>query len=108
MDMMTYSNQSTFLKQIISSFSSWKRPLKDNVAQCHTVPRLQYDITAHLRTDAGCHRDKNEDCIRYVQPGGPALLERKGVLAIVADGMGGHAAGEVASHMAVEVISQMY
>jgi protein phosphatase len=36
------------------------------------------------------------------------LLERKGLLLIVADGMGGHSAGEVASNLAVNWISRAY
>ena len=35
-------------------------------------------------------------------------LASRGRLTIVADGMGGHASGEVASHMAVEIISEIY
>jgi protein phosphatase len=46
-------------------------------------------------TNVGCKRDHNEDA--FYLP----TLER---LAIVADGMGGHASGEVASNMAVETI----
>lgn len=48
-------------------------------------------------TDSGMVRDHNEDC--YL------ILPRKG-LAILADGMGGHLAGEVASSLAVNVISR--
>ncbi len=46
-------------------------------------------------TDVGRKRDHNEDMIHL------PLEER---LAIVADGMGGHASGEVASNLAVETI----
>lgn len=48
-------------------------------------------------TDPGMVRDHNEDC--YL------ISPRKG-LAILADGMGGHLAGEVASSLAVNVISR--
>ena len=47
-------------------------------------------------TDPGMVRDHNEDC--YL------IVPQKG-LAILADGMGGHLAGEVASSLAVNVIS---
>ena len=47
------------------------------------------------RTDIGCVRDHNEDSL-VVQP----------PLYVVADGMGGHAAGEVASEIAVQVIAE--
>ncbi len=49
------------------------------------------------KTDQGRVRDLNED--NY-------LVDKKLALSIVADGMGGHAAGEVASAIAVRVIHQ--
>ena len=47
-------------------------------------------------TDTGMKRDHNEDAF---------LIDKKLKLAFVADGMGGHEAGEVASQMAVETIA---
>ena len=48
------------------------------------------------RTDIGCLRDHNEDSLVVTPP-----------LFAVADGMGGHAAGEVASEIAVRVLSEL-
>ncbi|HLF97536.1 MAG TPA: Stp1/IreP family PP2C-type Ser/Thr phosphatase [Methylococcaceae bacterium] len=56
-------------------------------------------------TDKGCVRENNEDHVGVFVP----LDEEKHVesaLLIVADGMGGHQGGEVASQLAVEVIRQ--
>jgi len=68
----------------------------------------RFEIVGSVQTDVGCHRELNEDCGRIVQPGDAELLAAKGRLVIVADGMGGHSAGEVASSMAVEVINRSY
>jgi protein phosphatase len=70
--------------------------------------QVAYEVVVSMQTDVGCVREVNEDCGRYTIPSDPAELAGKGVLAIVADGMGGHSAGEVASQMAVEVISRAY
>ncbi|MCH5185639.1 MAG: Stp1/IreP family PP2C-type Ser/Thr phosphatase [Oscillospiraceae bacterium] len=52
-----------------------------------------------FKTDIGKRRELNEDCLYVSGKSSP-------VWAIVADGMGGHQAGEVASGMAVEDISE--
>src|SRR5207247_11185627 len=44
----------------------------------------------------------------YVIPKDEQVMGSKGALFIVADGMGGHAAGEVASEIAVDTVSNMY
>lgn len=61
-----------------------------------------------MLTDVGCQRDGNEDSVAYVKPADRQRLRDKGVLAVVADGMGGHRAGEVASGKAVESIDRVY
>ena len=59
-------------------------------------------------TDVGRRRDSNEDNLTRYVPKDPKLMERKGAIFVVADGMGGHAAGEVASEIAVEAIREEY
>ncbi|MBE9508606.1 MAG: Stp1/IreP family PP2C-type Ser/Thr phosphatase [Chloroflexi bacterium] len=65
-------------------------------------------ITFAKGTDVGRARDHNEDYVDAFSPPDPAQRRRKGDLFIVADGMGGHQAGEVASEGAVRVISHEY
>lgn len=55
--------------------------------------RKKSGATFGSRTDVGCVREHNEDSLAVAPP-----------LYMVCDGMGGHAAGEVASEIAVDVI----
>ena len=59
-------------------------------------------------TDTGCEREQNEDYYGYAEPEADDLFERKGRLAVVADGMGGYEGGRVASGIAVEVVRETY
>ena len=61
-----------------------------------------------LLSDAGCVRDVNEDSVRVVRPADAQALARRGLLAVVCDGMGGHAAGETASRLAADVVARCY
>src|SRR5262249_28157021 len=49
-----------------------------------------------------------EDCIGCFAPADALALERKGYLYVVADGLGGHNAGEVASSSAVARLGEEY
>lgn len=57
--------------------------------------RHRASSTFGSRTDVGCVREHNEDSLVVAPP-----------LYVVCDGMGGHAAGEVASEIAVNVIAE--
>lgn len=63
---------------------------------------------ASITTDTGCVREANEDSGRHVKPFDSSIKNSRGTLTVVADGMGGHASGEVASQMAIELISYFY
>ncbi len=65
-------------------------------------------VIASVQTDPGCVREANEDNGRHVNPYDVETRLQKGTLTIVADGMGGHASGEVASQMAVDLVSEIY
>ena len=58
------------------------------------------------RTDVGRHRDHNEDAYGLPNQLGisPAQMAGQGMLLVVADGMGGRAAGEEASALAVRTL----
>lgn len=65
-------------------------------------------VEASVLTDRGCVRPSNEDCAVYVRPADDALRAARGTLAVVADGMGGHRSGQVASAIACEVVRRVY
>lgn len=68
----------------------------------------QVDYRAFAASDIGNVRQTNEDEVLFVRPHDARLRREKGVLAIVADGMGGHNCGEVAARMAVDTISEQF
>jgi protein phosphatase len=72
------------------------------------LQQCDYQIIISFLSDRGCVRELNEDACLYIQPQDEATLKEKGALFVVADGMGGHLAGEVASQMAVKLISRYY
>ncbi|MGA8171359.1 MAG: PP2C family serine/threonine-protein phosphatase [Methylocystis sp.] len=57
-----------------------------------------------MLTDIGRVRKVNEDSVAFVAPAAGTPEENVGFLALVADGMGGHAAGEIASALAAEEV----
>jgi PPM family protein phosphatase len=69
-------------------------------------PSLEIDFG--FVSDPGCHRRKNEDFAHCIKPSHQETRKRKGVLALVCDGMGGHAGGEIASRLAADIITRSY
>lgn len=67
---------------------------------------LQDELKVVVLTDTGLVRTNNEDNAKFIKPS--KRQEHLGYLGIVADGMGGHRAGEIASSLAVEIIAEQY
>src|SRR5579862_865049 len=65
-------------------------------------------VTLASLSDVGCQRENNEDRFSYWEPDSDEEFSRKGRLAVVADGMGGHEGGQEASRIAVEAIEETY
>lgn len=65
-------------------------------------------VVATLLTDPGRRRGHNEDYVASWEPADTAELEVSGSLYLVADGVGGARAGEVASRYAAEAILHEY
>lgn len=66
------------------------------------------DSLLGAKTDLGCVRENNEDKFEFFQPDDEDVLARKGSLYAVADGMGGHAAGQIASEIALKTTIKAY
>ena len=64
-------------------------------------------LQAVQRSDAGLVREVNEDAFARFEPTEEHLL-RRGCLYVVADGLGGHRAGDIASRLAAETILDVY
>lgn len=64
-------------------------------------------LLAGAASDAGQVREQNEDFVQLADPASPQVAQH-GFLAVLADGMGGHQHGEVASSLAVETLFTTY
>ena len=60
------------------------------------------------RTDIGRAREHNEDKFDFYFPDDPTRLAMRGRLWAIADGMGGHHAGQVASEVALKTVVRSY
>lgn len=66
------------------------------------------ELTYGSATSAGTVRQNNEDSLAYAYPEDEEERLRRGVLAVLADGAGGHGFGEIASKMAVEAVARCF
>lgn len=66
------------------------------------------DLRAVVYSDVGLVRTNNEDAVRFVRPTDLNQRRQKGYLAVLADGMGGHAMGEVAANLAIDTVVKRY
>lgn len=95
-----------FFERVLLFFSSFGDPGKRESAQTRDAePSLH--VSGAMLTDVGRVRQCNEDATLYVLPPPNSGETRFSALAVVADGMGGHAAGEIASALAAEAVRQV-
>lgn len=79
----------------------WKK-LAERAREVHAVVKMG------ARTDLGRVRENNEDKFDFFEPDDPDILANKGSFYAVADGMGGHAAGQIASELALKTAIRTY
>jgi protein phosphatase len=83
------------LEELSSELESW-------LAAVRSLSRVRIDVAT--RTDPGPTREQNEDACYPLN--GTVLQNTQEGLAIVCDGVGGHAGGEVASSIAINVLME--
>lgn len=70
--------------------------------------RVRTRVSIGARTDLGRVRENNEDKFEFLIPEDETILARRGSLFLVCDGMGGHAAGQIASELAAKTFLDVY
>ncbi len=65
-------------------------------------------VTVAAKTDLGRVRENNEDKYEYYMAEDAATLASRGLVFLVCDGMGGHAAGQIASELACKTFIDVY
>lgn len=78
------------------------------VAQNERRPTHHTELTFAARTDIGRVRENNEDKFDFFLPEDEPTLGARGRLFAIADGMGGHSAGQVASEAALKTLIRSY
>lgn len=82
--------------------------LKSAKSKPPAVRPNSFIVDACALTDVGCVRTENQDRVLLINPARGQVNADWGVLAVVADGMGGHQSGSTASQLAADTISAYY
>ena len=89
-------------------FNLFGKKKKEAVLERSADPVETGNLHVTVLSDLGNIRTNNEDTGMFYKVADEQVIRAKGYLLLVADGMGGHNAGEVASRMAGEIISREY
>jgi PPM family protein phosphatase len=69
---------------------------------------MELQLDSHTVTDIGLARDTNQDRCGAFTPEDPQTRGERGRLFVVADGMGGHAGGDVAAELTIQSLPAAY
>src|SRR2546423_7177561 len=89
------------MNEITAEFSS------DQIAPS-TELRFRPKVSVACKTDLGRVRENNEDKFEFYIPEDDATLAARGHVYLVCDGMGGHAAGQIASELTAKTFIDVY
>jgi protein phosphatase len=70
--------------------------------------KVRMRVSVGCKTDLGRVRENNEDKFEYYIPDNEGDLALRGMAFVVCDGMGGHAAGQLASELAAKTFLDVY
>src|SRR2546421_10462894 len=70
--------------------------------------KVKAKVSVACKTDLGRVRENNEDKFEFYIPEDDATLAARGMIFVVCDGMGGHAAGQIASELACKTFIDVY
>ena len=82
--------------------------LPQSTPSAKRTPSVVVRTTFAAKTDLGMVRENNEDKFDFMEPEDPELLAARGCVYAVADGMGGHAAGQIAAELALKTFLKSY
>jgi serine/threonine protein phosphatase PrpC len=82
--------------------------LSEGWAEKGRLPQIIASLKLGAKTDLGRVRENNEDKFEFHEPEDPAVLASKGRFYGVADGMGGHSAGQIACELALKTVIHSY
>src|ERR1700733_4007507 len=85
-----------------------REELNEGWAELGRTPRVLATVKLGAKTDLGRIRENNEDKFDFFEPEDPSVLATKGSFFGVADGMGGHSAGQIACELALKVVIRAY
>ena len=85
-----------------------REELQEGWAELGRTPRVLATLKMGAKTDLGRVRENNEDKFDFYEPEDMAVLATKGAFYAVADGMGGHSAGQVACELALKTVISAY
>jgi serine/threonine protein phosphatase PrpC len=85
-----------------------REELNEGWAELGRMPRVLATVKLGAKTDLGRIRENNEDKFDFFEPEDPAVLATKGSFYGLADGMGGHSAGQIACELALKIVIRQY